>query len=797
MLKSVFVVLFSALLVCLVSPQVAVADVQVTYHITNGGVDTGDKGEVHFVPAGNHDAGDVAWDRSGTSVSLPGGAYDVHIVFGDGDAHKDFWIDNQNFTADTERTVEVDLPLAQVTWHITNGGTDTQDKGQVHYFPAGHHDGEVVSWAASGNPVTIPAGSYDVQVTFDDGDAHKAFWIDGQSLAGTVENSAEVNLPLAQVTWHITNGGTDTQDKGQVHYFPAGHHDGDVVTWAASGNPVTIPAGSYDVQVSFDDGDAHKAFWIDGQSFNGTVEKTVEIGLPLADVTATVTNLGVDTRDQGEVHYYLAGKHDDELTWAASGKKVRIAAGAYDLRVTYRIGFASKEIWLDNQSFAGTAAPVIEMGLPLALTTVTVTRGGEPLGVKAQVTFSDPAEGYDVGSIAADTQATLEAGTYDIHATDADQTAEGWLRKVALTGTQHLTIALDAPRARLMVTVTRNKMPLPGAWCGLFPPGSEGEALNRADSGAWQETDPGTYDIGCFLGEGGATESVWAKGKALPAGDTRLTLDLPAALASLTVTAKAGGTAGASAAPAPNVEFILDASGSMVSSVDGKSSRMEIAKSVLEQAIAGLPDTGVNVALRIYGTQPKAAHDCSDTRLAVPMGPIDKAALSAAVGGTAPGGWTPIATNLKAAAGDLPKGGSNAIVLITDGLESCGGDPCKVAADLADKGVVTRSFVVGFTLGQDQARLLSCVGHYYPAADRAQLSKALAEIVTKAIAPPTGTVTLIAADGTMAAQGALGDKLTVRAGRYDVRIEADGKVRLWKSVTLKGNLVAPLADHAP
>ena len=771
---------------------------EVSYQITNGGHDVGEHGQVHYLPAGHHDGSEVAWAGSGASVRIPAGHYDVRVNFDDGSAQKVVWIDNQSFSGKVEKSIEVGVAVTEVRYIITNGGHDVGEHGQVHYLPAGHHDGSEVAWAGSGASVRIPAGHYDVRVNFDDGSAQKVVWIDNQSFSGKVEKSIEVGVAVTEVRYIITNGGHDVGEHGQVHYLPAGHHDASEVAWAGSGDPVRIPAGHYDVRVNFDDGSAHKFVWIDNQSFSGTVSKTVEIGLPMAEVRYRITNGGYDVGENGQVHYLPAGHHDaSEVAWADSGGPVRLAAGSYDVRVQFRRGFASKEMWLDNLVFTGKVDKTVDLGLTLAEPRVTVTKNGADVGDKADVTYVDPAENYELGTLRSSHAALVEAGTYDIRA--RMKGAEAWLRRVAISGQPRLVIELQQPKTELTVTARRDGRPLSAAWCGVYPLGGGGSApLGQANSGISQEVIPAAYDVGCFLDEAGITESAWLKNQTLKPGKTRLTIDLPSELASLTVTAKrVGAKAGAGGGSGSNLEIILDASGSMVSHVDKTSTRMQVAKSVLSDVIGKLPDKGVNVALRIYGTRPKAAHDCRDSRLVVPLGPVNKAALANAVAGVTPSGWTPIAVNLSAAAKDLPKGGTNALVLITDGLESCGGDPCAVAARLASQGVVTRSFVVGFTLGREHERLLRCIGHYYKADDKAQLSAALSEIVKQSLAPPTGTVTVVAADGKLAAEGDLGERLSLHRGRYDIRIAAGGKVRIWKGLQVKGNMVAPLADNPP
>ncbi|HJW40803.1 MAG TPA: OmpA family protein [Rhizomicrobium sp.] len=427
---------------------------QVRYVITNGGADVKDNGQVHFVVHGNHDGSVVAWAGSGEPAELPTGSYDVHVSFADGDAKKDFWIDNQAFTGTVDKKVEIGLPIADVRYVITNSGADIKDSGQVHFVVHGNHDGDVVSWNNSGGTSRIPAGTYDVHVSFSDGDAKKDFWIDNQTFAGKVEKTVEVGVNVVEVRYVITNGGADTKDKGQVHYVVHGDHNGSVVTWANSGGSVRIPTGAYDVHVTFSDGSARKDLWIDNQSFTGKVDRTVEVGVKLADVRYLIVVNGADTKDKGQVHYVVHGNHNgDVVDWANSGGTVRLAAGAYDAHVTYMDGMVHKDLWLDNQSFTGSVQRTVDLKIVFTQPVVSVTEDGIDVADRATIDYYDAANN-GLGSARSSQPAQLEQGTYDIRAQMPG--VEGWVRKMALSGKPHLTIALKKP---VIATLTAGTPP--------------------------------------------------------------------------------------------------------------------------------------------------------------------------------------------------------------------------------------------------------------------------------------------------------------------------------------------------
>ncbi len=100
-----------------------------------------------------------------------------------------------------------------------------------------------------------------------------------------------------------------------------------------------------------------------------------------------------------------------------------------------------------------------------------------------------------------------------------------------------------------------------------------------------------------------------------------------------------------------NVELILDASGSMEQRIGGET-RMQIAKRVLKDVLAAIPDReGINVGFRIYGhqgdnTTSGKAVSCRSSELRVPIDGVDRAALDRQVDLARSTGWTPLARSL-------------------------------------------------------------------------------------------------------------------------------------------------------
>ncbi|MBD8893187.1 VWA domain-containing protein [Labrenzia suaedae] len=201
--------------------------------------------------------------------------------------------------------------------------------------------------------------------------------------------------------------------------------------------------------------------------------------------------------------------------------------------------------------------------------------------------------------------------------------------------------------------------------------------------------------------------------------------------------------------------LVFDASGSMWAQLPEGRSRIEVARDVLGDYLRSR-DASRPLGVVAYGHNRKS--DCSDIEVIAPVGHQDGRSLSARLSTLNPKGKTPLADSLKLAASLIPKTAEEAdIVLVTDGLETCGLDPCAVAASLAREGIPIRAHVVGFGLTEGEIRQISCIaGNTGGLVLTPQSGKELAEalvrttepVTRKAEAPGKAAINLtIAADG--------------------------------------------------
>lgn len=180
--------------------------------------------------------------------------------------------------------------------------------------------------------------------------------------------------------------------------------------------------------------------------------------------------------------------------------------------------------------------------------------------------------------------------------------------------------------------------------------------------------------------------------------------------------------------------FILDASGSMLERIDGRP-KSTIAKEVLNEFLASV-DSSVHVGLWIYGHRHgDRTSQCQQIELLQPIGPVDPEALRARIEEVTPFGWTPLAAALQVAARDFRRlpGVAEVLVLISDGEETCGGDPVKVAEEVKRANPNLTIHTVGLAVTEETRHQLERIasaggGSYYDARDARALAAALAAI---------------------------------------------------------------------
>ncbi|MFC4403118.1 VWA domain-containing protein [Gracilibacillus xinjiangensis] len=186
-----------------------------------------------------------------------------------------------------------------------------------------------------------------------------------------------------------------------------------------------------------------------------------------------------------------------------------------------------------------------------------------------------------------------------------------------------------------------------------------------------------------------------------------------------------------------NVLIVLDVSGSMANEVDGKS-MLQIAKDSILNFASDIPEDA-NVGVRIYGHEGASTgntkeESCQATDLIYDFQSANTSEIQEVIDPLSPTGWTPIGLSLEQAKEDFAKfsgeSNTNLVYIVSDGAETCEGDPVTAAKELAESDIQSIVNVIGFNVGIEGQNNLSEIaeaggGIYTNAGNEEDLKEAL------------------------------------------------------------------------
>lgn len=189
-----------------------------------------------------------------------------------------------------------------------------------------------------------------------------------------------------------------------------------------------------------------------------------------------------------------------------------------------------------------------------------------------------------------------------------------------------------------------------------------------------------------------------------------------------------------------NLLVIIDGSNSMWGQIDSKA-KVETARETLSKLVSDLP-ADTKLGLMAYGHTRES--DCNDVELLSALGKDKPEMITTLIHTVQPTGKTPIANALKKSQDAFKglEGQNNHILLVSDGIESCEGDPCAVAKELADSGLNVSANVIGFGVSAEEGKQLTCIaentgGKYFDAANAEAFNSAIKEVSDMTAAEPT------------------------------------------------------------
>lgn len=194
-----------------------------------------------------------------------------------------------------------------------------------------------------------------------------------------------------------------------------------------------------------------------------------------------------------------------------------------------------------------------------------------------------------------------------------------------------------------------------------------------------------------------------------------------------------------------NIAIHIDSSGSMHGQVSG-GVKMDLAKNAVKKFAAGFPDE-TPITLRTYGH--KGTGDdkdkqlsCSSTEVMYETNTYNEQNFSAALNKFKPSGWTPIAASIKAGYDDLKtkaaENTENILYVVSDGIETCDGDPVEEARKLANSDLKVKVNIIGFNVDDEGQRQLKAAaeagnGVYYTVNSKVELENTLTKLMGEAM----------------------------------------------------------------
>lgn len=192
--------------------------------------------------------------------------------------------------------------------------------------------------------------------------------------------------------------------------------------------------------------------------------------------------------------------------------------------------------------------------------------------------------------------------------------------------------------------------------------------------------------------------------------------------------------------------LLLDASGSMLGPWE-RTNRITAAKRLISDLVDSLQvNENLELALRVYGHQyHKRLQNCKDTKLEVGFKSGNHRLIINKLLALQPKGTTPLAYSLEQAANDFPveKNVRNIIIIITDGLESCDGDPCATSVALQKRRIFLKPFIIGLGMNKSFQDEFSCLGQFFDAVNIRKFKKVLSKAVKQTLDKTTVSVELL------------------------------------------------------
>lgn len=501
----------------------------------------------------------------------------------------------------------------------------------------------------------------------------------------------------------------------------------------------------------------------------------------------TQVRLALGGLDLGPVDVDADGK------WSFDGD-FALEPGTYDLQARMVL---PGDVELGTAVAAGLVVPVVGTAPTLVVDADGLTWHGTAL---PNSTVEIVVNGEVVGTAVTDADGNwswtpdLELGAYEVTvraADDPDLASDVQTVRVGQPVAISVAAVVDAGDGTGELTLRGTAVP--NSQIQILINGEVVDTVTAGADGSWTYT--ATLPNGSYAVNGRYLDLSEAQAEQMAAVQTVTVGQPTGALQLLFAGASEAGQQGTAPAGSPAVEIILDASGSMMELL-GSDTRFEAARAALQAITDNVLPDGTPIAVRAFGNI-EGNYSCR-TDLMIPHQPLDREAMNAFLAEVEPqfNANTPIADSLARVPFDLADAGDlgRIVVLLTDGKETCGGDPAAQIQKLRDSGIDVQVNIVGLTIADDalKAEFERWAeiggGQYFDVTDPGRLAEVLGEAVL---------VPYVVRDeaGDVVAIGRVGGRVqTLPVGTYEVEVVTVPAVTFEMVEIVKGETVQLTLD---
>jgi len=312
----------------------------------------------------------LAWGNATRPVHVEEGTYDIVIRYINDTIVEERVLESFELTGSVTHEEDFSIVPAHLTLEITAGGAPIHVHSGSYAIHAAGTRGTPLASRRPGERMTLRAGRYDIEVSYRDPRGLQSAWLNDYLIDDDHVETIDIGVASAHLRVLLTHRGIAVSPADGEWEI---HRSGDPQPFAGgqSGQPVELPAGTYDIRVSYSGyGATPLERWMRDVRVEGSNLKTIEV------IEESGAEMRVNVRRDGSplreawFSVYPAGRTETPLTTRRSGSVVDVPAGRYDIHCTYRKGSIRAEKWLLDRVVNGRTE--INVDLPLSTATLTI-----------------------------------------------------------------------------------------------------------------------------------------------------------------------------------------------------------------------------------------------------------------------------------------------------------------------------------------------------------------------------------------------------------------------------------------